>query len=153
MKLAWLKRKIYVYYLHSGLLGLAVNLFLGLASLAQTADTRIAFWSTRSDNNAEIFLMNSDGKRVRRLTRHLLSDAVPAWSPDGRKITFMSFRDEHRLHIGGGIRGEIYLMNPDGENLINLTQSPERHDGASSWSPNGKQIAFGSAKHTPGISG
>ena len=141
MKLALPKRKVQACYLHGGLLAFTVCLFLASASLAQLADTRIAFMSTRS-GNGEIYLMNPDGKRVRRLTRHFEYDSAPAWSPDGRKITFSSFRDLHRPR--GIILGEIYVMNADGTNLINLTQSPERADSRSSWSPDGRQIAFGS---------
>lgn len=140
MKFTLLKRKIQAYYLHGGLLALAVNFFLASASLAQAADTRIAFMSTRSDGrNGEIYLMNSDGKRVRQLTRHPQYDGVPAWSPNGQKITFVSFRDKDRF---GESQGEIYVMNPDDANPINLTQSPERNDRSSSWSPDGKQIVF-----------
>ena len=142
MKRTLLKRKIQACYLHKGLFALAVNIFLASTSLAQLDDTRIAFMSTRSERNSEIFVMNPDGKRVRRLTEHPQYDAVPAWSPDGQKITFMSLRDEHRIQAGGIILGDIYVMNPDGANPINLTQSVERPDGVSSWSPDGKQIAF-----------
>ena len=143
MKFALLKQKIQVYSLHNGFLVFAVCLLLVSASLVQAADTRIAFMSNRHDErNGEIYLMNSDGKRVRRLTNHPQFDAVPAWSPNGQKITFMSFRDEHRFLGWGSIQGEIYVMNPDGTNLINLTQSPERGDGVSAWSPDGKQIVF-----------
>ena len=142
MKRAWLKRKIQAYYPHRGFGILAVYLLMALANLAQAADTRIAFMSTRS-GNGEIFLMNSDGKRVRKLTRHLEYDSSPAWSPDGKKITFASFRDLHKPK--GIIFAEIYVMNADGTNPINLTQSPERADFSSSWSPDGKQIAFTSA--------
>ena len=99
--------------------------------------------STRS-GDGEIYLINPNGKRVRRLTRHFEYDAAPAWSPDGQKITFASFRDKHQFRGGGPIFAEIYVMNPDGTNLINLTQSPERADMSSSWSPDGKQIVFGS---------
>ena len=84
--------------------------------------------STRNSDNGEIFLMNPDGKRVRQLTRHLQYDALPAWSPDGQKITFKSFRDEHRSPGSRAINGEIYVMNSDGTNPINLTQSPNRPD-------------------------
>jgi TolB protein len=110
-----------------------------ISGLAQAADTRIAFMSTRSERNGEIFLMNPDGKRVRRLTKHPQYDAYPAWSPDGRKITFMSFRDKNQF---GEFISEIYLMNSDGTNLINLTQSPERNERAPAWSPDSKQIVF-----------
>ena len=147
MTLAWLKQKIQICYLCSGFLALAVCVFFISTSLAQLADTKIAFMSTRSERNGEIFVMNADGKRVRRLTRHPQYDTVPAWSPDGQKITFMSFRDEHRIQVRGIILGDIYVMNPDGTNLINLTQSVERPESVSSWSPDGKQIAFRSAKY------
>ncbi len=147
MKLASLKRKIQACYLRSRLLVLAVNLLLASVSLVQAADTRIAFMSTRSERNGEIFQMNPDGKRVRRLTKDPEYDSAPAWSPDGQKITFVSFRDEHRIQVGGIILGDIYVMNADGTNPINLTQSLESPDGSPSWSPDGKQIAFRSANY------
>ena len=146
MKPALLTRWIQACYLRTGFLALAVCLLLASVGLAQNADTRIAFMSTRSERNGEIFVMNPDGKRVRRLTEHPQYDAVPAWSPDGQKITFMSFRDEHQIEAGGIILGDIYVMNADGTNPINLTQSVERPESVSSWSPDGKQIAFRSAK-------
>ena len=146
MKLTLLQRRIQAWYLCGGLVGLAVNLLLASTSLGQFADTRIAFMSTRSERNGEIFLMNPDGKRVRRLTKHPEYDSAPAWSPDGQKITFLSYRDLNRIEAGGIILSEIYVMNPDGTNPINLTQSVERPDGVSSWSPDGKQIAFTSSE-------
>ena len=142
MKRAWFKRKIQTCYLHGGLLALATNLLLAATSLAQLADTRIAFMSTRSERNGEIFVMNADGKRVRRLTEHPQYDAVPAWSPDGQKITFVSFRDLKQIPERGVIRGEIYVMNADGTNPINLTRSVEKAERVSTWSPDGKQIAL-----------
>ena len=79
--------------------------------------------------------MNADGKRVRRLTKHPQYDAGPVWSPDGQKITFMSFRDEHRIQVGGIILGEIYVMNTDGTNPINISQKPDDWDLSPSWGP------------------
>ena len=37
--------------------------------------------------------MNADGSGLRNLTRDPASDSTFAWSPDGRKIAFMSKRD------------------------------------------------------------
>ncbi len=147
MKLAWVKRKIQARYLHGGLFALAVNLLLTSISLAQLANTRIAFMSTRNvDWDAEIYLMTPDGEQIRRLTEQPKSDGEPAWSPDGKRITFVSYRDLKRIPERGVIRGEIYVMNADGTNPINLTRSVEKAEGVSTWSPDGKRIAFTSAE-------
>ena len=135
-----------ICYLQIRLGAFAVCLLLVSASLAQIADTSIVFISLRSDGrNSEIYRMNPDGKRLRRLTEQPGYDGAPTWSPDGQKITFTSFRDLHRIEAEGIILGEIYAMNPDGTNPVNLTQSVERPDRISSWSPDGKQIVFESS--------
>ena len=143
MKRVWFKRRIQPCYLHKGLFALAVNLLLTSISLAQLADTRIAFtsgWDT------EIFVMNPDGEQSHQLTDDPKYDGDPAWSPDGKRITFMSYRDLKQIPERGVIRGEIYVMNADGTNPINLTRSVEKAERVSTWSPDGKQIAFTSAE-------
>ena len=152
MKLASLKRKIQLCYPRGVPLVLAVSLLLVSVSPAQNTDTRIAFMSTRIDQeNGEIFVMNPDGQTIRQLTKHPQYDSAPAWSPDGQKIIFMSFRDEHEAQGRVGITGDIHVMNADGTNPINLTQSPERWDRSPSWSPDGKQIVFDSAGFFKGV--
>ena len=147
MKIALLKRRIQVHYLHGGLFALVASLFLTSISLAQLADTRIAFESTRSRHwIAEIYLMNPDGKQIRQITDEPKYDGEPAWSPDGKRITFVSYRDLKQIPERGVIRGEVYVMNADGTNPINLTRSVEKAERVSTWSPDGKQIAFTSAE-------
>ena len=146
MKLVWLKRQIQRCYPRGGFLGLAVSLLLASASPAQNTDTRIAFTSNRDVDWAGIFLMDPNGEQIRQLTDEPKYDGESSWSPNGQKITFVSYRDLEQIPKDGIFLGEIYLMNADGTNPINLTQSPGRPDGHSSWSPEGKQIAFTSAK-------
>ena len=153
MTLAWLKRKIQAYYLHNGLLALAVCLFFASTSLVQAVDTMIAFvsnrdwdWEEENAPNVGIHLMDPNGKHVRQLTDASKYDSEPAWSPNGRQISFMSYRDLEQFPKDEIRLGEIYVMNANGSNPINLTQSPERPDGVSSWSPDSKQIAFSSAE-------
>ena len=151
MKISLLKPRIQACYLCSGLLAFTVYLLLASTSFAQL-DTTIAFVSNRdgvwTDEKAwsyGIYLMTPNGKHLRQIADELKYDSDPAWSPDGKQITFMSYRDVERIRNAGVPRGEIYVMNADGSNSINLTQSPERADGVSSWSPDGLRIAFTSA--------
>ena len=58
--------------------------------------------------------MNADGSGLRQLTRNA-GRHRPAWSPDGRKIAFISWRD------GGA--AEIYVMNADGTDQRRLTRT------------------------------
>ena len=90
--------------------------------------------------------MGPNGEQIRRLTEQPKYDGEPAWSPDGKRITFVSYRDLKQIPERGVIRGEIYVMNADGTNPINLTRSVDRAEGVSTWSPDGKQIAFTSAE-------
>ena len=147
MKRTLLKRKIQACYLHGGLLILAVCFLLVSIRLVQAAEARIAFMSTRNVKwDPEIYLMDPNGKQIRQLTDAPKYDGEPAWSPDGKRITFVSYRDLKQIPERGVIRGEIYVMNADGTNLVNLTRSVDRAEKVSSWSPDGKQIAFTSAE-------
>jgi Tol biopolymer transport system component len=79
------------------------------------------------------FVMDADGSGLRRLTRIAqVNGSVPSWSPDGRKIVFVSDRDGNY---------EIYVMNADGSGQRNLTGATT-HESAPAWSPDGRKIAF-----------
>lgn len=93
--------------------------------------TRITFQSN-VEGNWEIFIMDIDGKNVKRLTFNPADDCYPAWSPDGSKIAFTSNRDGNQ---------EIYVMDVDGKNKRNLTNTPS-DDQHPTWSPDASMIAF-----------
>jgi len=67
----------------------------------------------------------------------LLYDGGAVWSPDGDYIAFESGR-------AGSI--DIWIMEPDGTNLVNLTFDSPEYDGGIAWSPDGKLIAFESER-------
>ena len=68
--------------------------------------------------------MSPDGTKVKRLTNNPADDLDPAWSPNGKKIAFVSDR--------GNL--EIYTMNSDGTGVKRLTNNPAG-DLAPDWQP------------------
>ena len=88
----------------------------------------------RLNDGHGVYVVNADGSGVRNLTPKPMGAfyAAPAWSPDGRKITFAGERDGN---------SEIYLMNADGSGQRNLTLNLA-YDAGPGWSPDGRKITF-----------
>lgn len=68
-----------------------------------------------------------------RLTTHPADDYEPAWSPDGTRIAFISERDGNR---------DIYVMDVDGVDPVNVTDTPNVEEFVPSWSPDGEWIVY-----------
>ena len=123
---------------------LASVVALGLTTLMVCVDAqaRIAFMSDR-DGNREIYVMEADGGNPQNLTKNPNNDASPSWSPDGKRIAFVSDRDKKVKNFRPTF--EIYVMDADGGNPQNLTNNGS-HDQNPSWSPDGKRIVFSSER-------
>ena len=83
-------------------------------------------------SRSNLWIVDVEGKRVRELTHGNWRDFSPAWSPDGKKIAFLSDRDETtQIHV-------LWLDTREVAQLTHLERSP----GNLRWSPGGKMLAF-----------
>jgi TolB protein len=114
--------------------------WIGNFTPAYSPDGRtIAFSRSTDAFNSDIFLMDADGSRLRRLTMSqgthdkLAEEMTPAWSPDGRTLVFTSNRD-------GNL--ELYAIDRTGRNERRLTSTPRLDEENPRFSRDGKRILY-----------
>ncbi len=106
---------------------------------------------------ATLYLADADGSNVRQLGAVPLHGVSPAWSPNGKRLAFVSFDDANNPPCPAGScppSGELYVVGADGSGATRLTRS-KADDEHPSWSPDGARLAFasgfdlGSQGHAP----
>jgi Tol biopolymer transport system component len=99
------------------------------------ATSRVAF-----SRGGDIFTVEPDGSGARRVVSRPALEHMPTWSPDGRRIAFLSFSRR------------IVVVDADGTGRRVLYRLPRALEGITglTWSPDGSRIAFAIAneKHS-----
>ena len=85
------------------------------------------------ERNSEIFVANLDGSDEINISNNAAFDGWPVWSPDGSRIAFASNRS------GPANTGQIWTMNPDGTELLQVSFGPWSHVQPA-WSNDGKSL-------------
>ena len=85
-----------------------------------------------NSSSSDIFMVNNDNDELKQLT-FSGKESGPAWSPDGKKLAFVS-----RRHDGPG---QVYILDMDGGEARKITDLPVGVYGLK-WFPDGKRIAF-----------
>ncbi len=98
----------------------------------QVIFTRTWVDKAKDQYRSNLWIVDVDGGRVRELTSGARSDSSPVWSPDGKRIAFLSDRDgTNQLHV-------MWLDTREVAQLTHLEQAPS----GIRWSPDGKSIGF-----------
>ncbi len=90
--------------------------------------------------DAAIFRIRPDGTSLSPLTCDpVMQDFAqyPAWSADGRRIVF-----QHDADDSDDMGRDLWVMNADGKNRINITNSPNVDEWQPAWFPSGRKIAY-----------
>jgi hypothetical protein len=98
--------------------------------------------------DGDIWILSA-GDRIRDITNTpSISEGEPAWSPDGRRIAFGAYPTA----AGGctNVCEKVYVMDPNGRQVMQLTPAGTWYDYLPAWSPDGKQIAFTSNRSGAG---
>lgn len=93
--------------------------------------SRIAF-ARRSGGQSDVWVVNADGSRLRRLTSAPGAESHPSWSPDGSKIAYDSAAGISLMRASGG-----------SSSFVAAGSDP-------AWSPDGGRIAYISNEVLPG---
>ena len=120
--------------------------------LPNTRDAHEPAWSPdglniafdrNAEGNTDIYVVDTDGEHLARLTDHPSSDVNPDWSHDGAMLSFESERESER-EFGSG----LYVMNADGSDPRELIFTTELF--CSSWSQEGSKLIFGAHRSEEG---
>ena len=93
-------------------------------------------------HRAHLYLFQPGDTSVIQLTSGDYDDSQPVWSPDGKRIAFVSNRSENP---DGNDNSDIWIVSADtpdkGETLLQVTSNPGA-DYAPAWRPDGKFITY-----------
>ena len=97
--------------------------------------TKILYQSNRT-GNWQIYVMDKDGSKQKRITNDEYNNNFIDWSPDNKQIAFVSDREGNE---------DVYIMNMDGSGIVNLSNNSAR-DIHPYWSPDGTKLLFNSSR-------
>lgn len=109
-----------------------------LSEPALSPDGKTVAFTARSVNveantqPRDVYAVSMDGGTPRQLTRQGTMNERPRWSPDGKKIAFVSNASDS---------SQVWTMNADGSEPKQITSLASEASGVV-WSPDGKHLLF-----------
>lgn len=100
------------------------------------------------DGYGDLYAVNLATEKLRKITNDKFSDMEADWSPDGKKLVFVSDRgdfletdEDLEIHEINYRNLDIFMINADGSGLTALTQTPAL-ERTPVFHPGGRKIAY-----------
>ncbi|MBD3291783.1 MAG: hypothetical protein GF393_02600, partial [Armatimonadia bacterium] len=94
---------------------------------------QLVFGSNRDSSGFEIYMSDFFARNIVRLTTNSDDGFGPEWSPDGTRIAYS---------LGTPTSYDIVVMDSDGSNQQNFTNTASDVETSPTWSPNGRWIGY-----------
>ena len=107
------------------------QIVLAASGVSGIATSQICF-SQHVGSNKEIFVSDYDGAGIRQVTRHNSISIKPKFSPDGKKIAYVSYKDKGQY---------LYVLDLASGESRSLSAKPGMNS-APAWAPDGKSLAI-----------
>jgi hypothetical protein len=108
---------------------------------------RIAYSSFTGDKNSVLYVADlyaEEAREPRALTEQALDAHGPAWSADGARLAFAGLWKDS---------SQIFIIEANGSNLIQLSRDAKMRCSHPSWSPDGRWIAAGCSPNITVVAG
>ncbi len=109
----------------------ADDLMLEITGTRGIFSTRLIFVSDRTGTK-EIYASDYDGRNLRPLTNNGSINLAPSWSPDGERLLYTSYVDDHPI---------LFIQELRSGKAVSVPTAADVNIGGR-WSPNGRDIAL-----------
>jgi len=111
--------------------------------------SRIVFTARKDDRGnfpflSELYIVQTDGSDMKRLTDNRVLERDPIWAPDGKTFVFHA-SDDKEFDLRNGY---LWIMNPDTGELRKLEGQNTGEIDHLVWTPDGKSLLFNEVRGT-----
>lgn len=107
---------------------------------------RMLISSRRENPQGDIYVMDIDGKNVKRITENKFFEVGGTFSPDGKTIV-LAVQITPGVSKGWMGNAELYLYDADGKELKQLTKTDSTLEALPDFSPDGKKLVYHAFEH------
>lgn len=113
---------------------IAGDLGLNTGGVFSPVDENNIAYTYSSKGRPEIYVLDLEAKRKKKITKTRFFTVEPTWSPDGKRLSYSSSRTG---------RPHIYVANANGSASRRITYAG-KYNSSPDWSPRGDKIVFAS---------